>query len=127
MSDRASRIDALLPQIQCRKCGYDGCAPYATAIDRGLAAINRCPPGGDKLIAALETRDADFLRSIPRAALLSGSSEILNWIAAAGALEHLSVNWKQYIPIRRSPAGTGICGKRSSSWSRAQATTCIGI
>ncbi len=61
-----------------------------------------------KLIAALESHDAGFLRSIPRAALLSGSSEILNWIAAAGALEQLNVSWKQYIPIRRSPAGTGI-------------------
>ena len=53
MSQYAERIDALLPQIQCRKCGYDGCAPYASAIERGEAAINRCPPGGDALIAAL--------------------------------------------------------------------------
>ncbi len=26
------RIDALLPQTQCTKCGYDGCRPYAEAI-----------------------------------------------------------------------------------------------
>ncbi len=53
MSEYAERIDALLPQIQCRKCGYDGCTPYASAIERGEAAINRCPPGGDALIAGL--------------------------------------------------------------------------
>jgi len=49
----ADRIDALLPQTQCTKCGYDGCRPYAEAIADGTAAINRCPPGGDAGIAAL--------------------------------------------------------------------------
>ncbi|MEQ4617342.1 MAG: electron transport complex subunit RsxB [Corticimicrobacter sp.] len=47
------QINALLPQTQCTKCGYDGCAPYATALARGEAAINRCPPGGDAGIADL--------------------------------------------------------------------------
>src|SRR5438105_13831798 len=47
------RIDALLPQTQCRRCGYDGCRPYAHAIARGSATINRCPPGGDDTVAAL--------------------------------------------------------------------------
>ena len=46
------RLDAVLPQTQCRRCGYDGCRPYAEAIAGG-AAINRCPPGGDELIATL--------------------------------------------------------------------------
>ncbi|WP_281370982.1 electron transport complex subunit RsxB [Achromobacter pestifer] len=49
----ADRIDALLPQTQCTKCGYDGCRPYADAIAEGAAPINRCPPGGDEGIAAL--------------------------------------------------------------------------
>ncbi len=42
----ADRIDALLPQTQCTKCGYDGCRPYAEAIAGGEADINQCPPGG---------------------------------------------------------------------------------
>jgi electron transport complex protein RnfB len=50
--DLAARIDAVLPQMQCRRCGYDGCRPYAEAIAQG-DAINRCPPGGDALIAML--------------------------------------------------------------------------
>lgn len=41
------QIDALLPQTQCTKCGYDGCLPYATAIAKENAPINRCPPGGE--------------------------------------------------------------------------------
>lgn len=46
-------IDALLPQTQCTKCGYDGCRPYAAAMAAGEAALNRCPPGGAAGIAAL--------------------------------------------------------------------------
>jgi len=49
----ADRIDALLPQTQCTKCGYDGCRPYADAIAGATAPINRCPPGGEEGIAAL--------------------------------------------------------------------------
>ena len=39
------QIDALLPQTQCRKCGFSGCRPYAEAIAEGRADINQCPPG----------------------------------------------------------------------------------
>jgi electron transport complex protein RnfB len=49
----AQRIDAVLPQTQCTRCGYDGCKPYAEAIAEGRAAINRCPPGGDAVIIEL--------------------------------------------------------------------------
>lgn len=42
----ARDIDALLPQTQCQRCGYDGCMAYAEAIAAGAADINRCPPGG---------------------------------------------------------------------------------
>jgi electron transport complex protein RnfB len=43
----AERIDALLPQTQCTKCGFAGCRPYAEAIAAGDAGIERCPPGGN--------------------------------------------------------------------------------
>jgi electron transport complex protein RnfB len=49
----ADDIDALLPQTQCARCGYPGCAPYARAIAAGEAEINQCPPGGAATIAAL--------------------------------------------------------------------------
>ncbi|MDB5801487.1 MAG: ferredoxin [Rhodocyclales bacterium] len=48
-----NRIDAVLPQTQCTKCGYNGCRPYATAIAEGAADINQCPPGGDEGIHKL--------------------------------------------------------------------------
>jgi hypothetical protein len=49
----AERIDALLPQTQCTRCGYAGCRPYAAAIAAGEAQINQCPPGGRATIEAL--------------------------------------------------------------------------
>jgi Na+-translocating ferredoxin:NAD+ oxidoreductase subunit B len=48
-----ARIDALLPQTQCTRCGYPGCLPYAAAIAGGEAEINQCPPGGGATIRAL--------------------------------------------------------------------------
>lgn len=62
--DLVDAIDALLPQTQCRKCGFDGCRPYAEALAAGTTEINRCPPGG---MAGVE-RLAGLLRR-PRMAL----------------------------------------------------------
>jgi electron transport complex protein RnfB len=47
------QIDMLLPQTQCGQCRYPGCRPYAEAIARGEADIDRCPPGGDPTAQAL--------------------------------------------------------------------------
>lgn len=49
----ADRIEALLPQTQCTKCGYPACRPYAEAIADGSAAYNQCPPGGQEGVARL--------------------------------------------------------------------------
>jgi Na+-translocating ferredoxin:NAD+ oxidoreductase subunit B len=42
----AERIDRILPQTQCTRCGYPDCRSYAEAVACDAAAINRCPPGG---------------------------------------------------------------------------------
>jgi len=49
----ADRLDDLLPQTQCGRCGYAGCRPYAEAMARGESDINRCPPGGTATVEAL--------------------------------------------------------------------------
>ncbi len=59
-SPAADAIDALLPQTQCRQCGYAGCRPYAEAIAAGRAGINQCPPGGEETL-----RDLAALLSVP--------------------------------------------------------------
>ena len=47
------KIDAILPQTQCRQCGFSGCRPYAAAIAEGTANINQCPPGDEAGIQKL--------------------------------------------------------------------------
>ncbi|MGC4060978.1 MAG: electron transport complex subunit RsxB [Aquabacterium sp.] len=42
----AQKINDLLPQTQCTRCGFPDCASYAQAIAVGEAGINQCPPGG---------------------------------------------------------------------------------
>ncbi|AOJ02500.1 MULTISPECIES: electron transport complex subunit RsxB [Burkholderia] len=49
----ADRIEDLLPQTQCTKCGYEGCRPYAEAIAAGTAGYDQCPPGGVEGVARL--------------------------------------------------------------------------
>jgi electron transport complex protein RnfB len=53
LAGRIEQIDRLLPQTQCRRCGYEGCRPYAEAIAAAGAPINRCPPGGTATIGEL--------------------------------------------------------------------------
>lgn len=53
MNELARRIDALLPQTQCTRCGFPDCAAYAQAVAAGEAGINQCPPGGAQGIERL--------------------------------------------------------------------------
>ncbi|MDO5639648.1 MAG: RnfABCDGE type electron transport complex subunit B [Neisseria sp.] len=46
MNPTVEALDRLLPQTQCRECGYPGCLPYAEALAAGAAAVNLCAPGG---------------------------------------------------------------------------------
>jgi electron transport complex protein RnfB len=52
-AELADRVDALLPQTQCTRCGYPGCRPYAEALAAGEAGPDQCPPGGDATATAL--------------------------------------------------------------------------
>jgi hypothetical protein len=64
----------------------------------------------DRLVfGALAKRDAQTLCSIDEHWLQSGSSELKNWIAAAGALfdTQLTGDVVDYVPCYRSEAGTG--------------------
>jgi 3-O-methylgallate 3,4-dioxygenase len=60
-----------------------------------------------RVLDALVAGDSGPLRAIPRKSLRSGTSEILNWVTAAGALEKLRARVVDYVPGYRSPAGTG--------------------
>src|SRR5262245_26553943 len=85
IADLVDRIDAVLPQTQCKKCGYPACRPYAEAIARGEADIDRCAPGGAAgvaKLAVLSGRSAKPLNSAygleqPRAAALIDESRCI--------------------------------------------------
>lgn len=61
MGTLVDRLDALLPQTQCTRCGYPACRPYAEALAAGVAEINRCPPGG---AAGIERLARELGRSV---------------------------------------------------------------
>jgi len=66
------------------------------ALDR--AVLDACMAGDEETLAA-----------IPLPKLNSGNSEIRNWILVAGAAAGLKAAWHEYVPLYRTPAGTG-CG-----------------
>ncbi len=61
------------------------------------------------LLSALERNDAEALRTILRHRLHSAASEVLNWIALGGAMHatRLKMELLDYVPVYRTPAGTG--------------------
>lgn len=68
-----------------------------------------------RVLAGIADRDAAALGALSRDQLRSGTSEILNWITAAGALEGLAPTVLDYVPGYRTPAGTG-AGMAFVSW-----------
>ena len=60
------------------------------------------------VLEILAKKDADAIAALPAESLDSGSSEIRNWIATAGAVEHLHMQLVDYVPSYRSEAGTGV-------------------
>ncbi|MBM4298001.1 MAG: extradiol ring-cleavage dioxygenase [Deltaproteobacteria bacterium] len=62
-------------------------------------------------------QDRETLCGLPIERLMVlGTGEILNWVAAAGALEHLKPQLLDYLPCYRTPAGTG-CAMGFMQWN----------
>lgn len=49
----AKKIDELLPQTQCKKCGFKDCLTYANTIAKQDTDYNRCIPGGDTITSQI--------------------------------------------------------------------------
>lgn len=71
-------INRLLPQTQCRECGYNGCEPYAAALAAGEAPINLCAPGGHTVM-----RDLAALLQTPPLEPAKIQTPVLAWIDEA--------------------------------------------
>ena len=69
-----------------------------------------------RVLEACRAADEERLASIPLAKLNSGNSEIRNWIVVAGAAAGLRCEWQEYVPLYRTPAGTG-CGMAFAAWN----------
>jgi hypothetical protein len=67
------------------------------------------------VLGAMAKRDPEKLCALPRSKLRGGTSEILNWVALAGAMEPLEMELIDYVTTYRSPAGTG-CGMAFATW-----------
>ena len=63
------------------------------------------------MIDALRRKDATFFSDAPLTKLMSGSSEMRNWICLAGTLGSMEMQWVSYVPGYRTPSlsGTGLC------------------
>jgi Catalytic LigB subunit of aromatic ring-opening dioxygenase len=68
------------------------------------------------VLEGLREKSLVKLSQLPREKMNSGSSEMRNWIAVAGATEHLDMELFDYVPCYRSPAGTG-CAMGFAQWS----------
>jgi len=60
-----------------------------------------------EVLAAMAAHDGAALGAVPRRYFRSGTSEVLNWIAVAGAMGGSQMTVVDYVPGYRSMAGTG--------------------
>jgi hypothetical protein len=67
-------------------------------------------------IEGLKNKNPEMLFRLPRERLNGGTSEILNWVALAGAMEERELKYLEYVTTYRSPAGTG-CGMGFAYWT----------
>ena len=67
------------------------------------------------VIEGLKNKQPEILFKLPRERLWGGTSEILNWVALAGAMEDRELRYFEYVTTYRSPAATG-CGMGFAYW-----------
>ncbi len=66
-------------------------------------------------LKGMNEANGEILSSLPRARLQSATTEILNWVATAGAMGDTRMETICYEPGYRTPAGTG-CGCGCGAW-----------
>lgn len=66
-------------------------------------------------IDGLRNKKPELLFRLPRERLRGGTSEILNWVTLAGAMENRELKYLEYVTTYRSPAATG-CGMGFAYW-----------
>lgn len=70
----------------------------------------------DAFLTALRRRDEDYMASMPATILVEGTSEIRNWIIAAGAMSG-GARMVDYVPCYRTSKGVG-CAMGFAIWDQ---------
>ena len=88
---------------------WDSDARVAVVASGGLSHFVTDEDLDRPVLEALRNKDAETLMSTPIERLYSAASETQNWIAAGGALADTDLNFDlvEYVPVYRTPAGTG--------------------
>jgi hypothetical protein len=94
---------------------WDSDARVAIVTSGGLSHFTVDEEIDRQALKGLTTADSQILSTLPRYKLQSATTEILNWVAAAGAMGETPMDLITYQPGYRSPAGTG-CGCAVGRW-----------
>lgn len=97
-------IESFPADISVAVIGSGGMSHFV--VDEGLDRM---------ALDAMRAGDEATLRRLPVERMKAGSSEIRNWVATAGAVEHLQMEDYRYVPGYRTRAGTG-CGLAFAVW-----------
>jgi hypothetical protein len=103
----AARCHELGGALRAAVEGWDTDATVAVIASGGLSHFVVDEDLDRTVLDAITARESRVLGGLTREQMRSGTSEILNWVTAAGALEHLSATVLDYVPGYRTPAGTG--------------------
>ena len=123
----AQAIDDLLPQTECRQCGFDGCAAYAQAVADGLAPINRCAPGGARGIAELAKAtglpfvalDPEYGTEMPFARAQIRAEECIgcSWCVRACPTDAIGGSPKHLHAVLEAAARAAVSALRPAPWT----------
>jgi 3-O-methylgallate 3,4-dioxygenase len=61
-----------------------------------------------RFLEAVQDKDADTIKALPAKRLQSGTGEIRSWLGAVAAVQDLDLEFLEYQPCYRSPAGSGM-------------------
>ena len=88
---------------------WDSDARVAVVASGGLSHFVVDEELDRMVLNGLKEKDAETLMSVPRNRLYSAASETQNWIALGGALQDTALEMElvEYVPVYRTPAGTG--------------------
>ncbi len=103
----AARCLAVGKALRTAVEGWESPARVAVIASGGLSHFVVDEDLDRRVLSAITAREGTALGSLSRDQMRSGTSEILNWIVAAGALEALTATVLDYVPGYRTPAGTG--------------------